>query len=349
MPNEAHNIFISYRRTDAPGHAGRIYDSLARVFGAEQLFMDVAAIQPGETFADRIDRTLDASGAVLVIIGREWMNRLHAPEGEGKEDFVRRELMTALKRKVLIVPVLVEGAAMPAAHELPEDLRPLAERNAIEVSDTRWDHDMARLSRALAQAPGVLPLQSATPAKSGLKYFLWILAGLAALAAVAFGVWKTSPPPEDRTALIPTASPTPTPPSPRERIVFHVSDHILEDFLQRLTAAVERHDWRMVLTLFQGSNFKGQTEIGIDQPQYIAEGLGLHMLGNSLTKENERIEFANLNGIERIELTGMTGPDSQSLLTVTGHVLLRDGTRLKVEIPLHRTETGGYELEPAVG
>ena len=347
MPNDARNIFISYRRADAPGHAGRIYDSLARVFGAERLFMDVAAIQPGETFADRIDRTLNASGAVLVIIGREWMNRLQAPESEGKEDFVRRELTTALKRQVLIVPVLVEGAAMPATRDLPEDLRPLAERNAIELSDSRWEHDIARLSNALTQAPGVNRLPTATPAPAGSKKSLWLGAGAVALAVVAFALWKTSTQPVDQAVHLPAASPTPA--ALRERILFHVSDHILEDFLRRLTAAVERHDWRMVLTLFQGSNFKGQTEIGIDQPQYIAEGLGLHMVGNSLMKDNEPIEFRHLNEIERIELTGMTGPDTQSLLTVTGHVLLQNGTRLKVEIPLRRTETGGYEFTPGVG
>ena len=206
MPNDARNIFISYRRADAPGHAGRIYDSLARVFGAEQLFMDVAAIQPGETFADRIDRTLNASGAVLVIIGREWMNRLNAPGAEEKEDFVRRELTTALKRQVLVVPVLVEGAAMPSARELPEDLRPLAERNAIELSDSRWDHDMARLSNALTQAPGVNMLQAATPPRVGSKKSLWLVAGVVALAVVAFAVWKTSPPPQKKEAASRTAS-----------------------------------------------------------------------------------------------------------------------------------------------
>jgi hypothetical protein len=260
---------------------------------------------------------------------------------------VRRELTTALKRHVLVVPVLVEGATMPMAQDLPEDLRPLTERNAIEVSDTRWDHDMARLSDALAQAPGVNKLQAGKPEKKAGSRLLWIAGGTIALGVLAFGIWKISQHPRGDGAAIPTVSPAPV---ARERILFHVTDHILQDFLERLTAAVERHDWRMVLTLFQGSNFKDQTGIGIDQPQYIAEGLGLHMVGNSLVAgDSERIEFANLDEIEQIELTGMTGPNNEGLLTVTGHVLRRDGSRLKVEIPLRRTETGGYELAPAVG
>ena len=347
MQSEARNIFISYRRADAPGHAGRIYDSLARVFGENQLFMDVSAIQPGETFADRIDRTLNASGAVLVIIGREWMNRLKIPESERRQDFVRRELTTALKSHALVVPVLVEGAGMPMAQDLPEDLRPLAERNAIEVSDTRWDHDMARLSDALAQAPGVNKLPAGKPEKKAGSRLLWIAGGIIAVGVLAFGTWTISQHPGGDGAAIPAVSPTPV---ARERVLFHLSDHILQDFLERLTAAVEQHDWRMVLTLFQGSNFKGQTEIGIDQPQYIAEGLGLHMAENSLVAgDGERIEFAHLDEIKRIELTGMTGPDNEGLLTITGFILRRDGSRLKVEIPLRRTETGGYELAPAVG
>jgi len=182
--------------------------------------------------------------------------------------------------------------------------------------------------------------------KSAWARPLVALLGLCVLGAMAIAGWKflhqRTP---GRAAESPTATAAPT----SAHILFHVNDYILQDFLERLTAAIERHDWRMVLTLFQGSNFKDQTGIGIDQPQYIAEGLGLHMVGNSIVKGNEHIEFRHLNDITRIELTRMTGPDEQSLLTIYGQVTRADGTSLKVEIPLRRTETGGYELAPAVG
>ena len=348
MGNDAPNIFISYRRADAPGHAGRIYDSLQRAFGAKQIFMDVSAIQPGESFGRRIERTLDASGAVVVIVGREWLNLLKSREREvGERDLVRTEMAAALKRDILIIPVLVEGAQMPTAAELPPDVQPLAERNALEVSDARWEYDMTRLVDALTHAPGIEKLGD-KKLKSAWARPLVALLGLCVLGAIAIAGWKflrqtTS----GRSAEVPTTIATATPASPR--IVFHVNDYILQDFLERLTAAVERHDWRMVLTLFQGSNFKDQTGIGIDQPQYIAEGLGLHMVGNSIVKDKEHIEFKHLNEISGIELTRMTGPDEQGLLTIYGKVTRADGTSLKVEVPLRRTETGGYELAPAVG
>jgi hypothetical protein len=346
MRNDAPNIFISYRRADAPGHAGRIYDSLRRAFGAKQIFMDVSAIQPGESFGRRIERTLDASGAVVVIVGREWLNLLKSREREvGERDLVRAEMAAALKRNILIIPVLVEGAQMPTAAELPPDVQPLAERNALEVSDARWEYDMTRLVDALTQAPGIEKLGDSKFKRAWAGPLLAFLA-LCVVGAVVIGGWKflrqRTP---VRAAERPTAAASPANP----RIFFHVNDYILQDFLERLTAAVERHDWRMVLTLFQGSNFKDQTGIGIDQPQYIAEGLGLHMVGNSIVKGNEHIEFKHLNDITRIELTRMTGPDEQGLLTIYGQVTRADGTPLKVEISLRRTETGGYELAPAVG
>jgi len=348
MQNDAPNIFISYRRADAPGHAGRIYDSLSRAFGAKQIFMDVSAIQPGESFGRRIERTLDASGAVVLIVGREWLNLLKSREREVSErDLVRAEMAAALKRDILIIPVLVEGAQMPTAGELPPDVQPLAERNALEVSDARWDYDMTRLADALTQAPGIEKLGD-RKLKSAWARPLVALLAVCVLGAIAIAGWKflhQRTPGRAAKTKVPTVTATPASP----RILFHVNDYILQDFLERLTAAIERHDWRMVLTLFQGSNFKDQTGIGIDQPQYIAEGLGLHMVGNSIVKGKEHIEFRHLNDITRIELTRMAGPDEQGLLTIYGQVTRADGTSLKVEIPLRRTETGGYELAPAVG
>jgi TIR domain len=190
MGNDAPNIFISYRRADAPGHAGRIFDSLSRAFGTKQIFMDVTAIQPGESFGRRIERTLDASGAVVVIVGREWLNLLKSREREVSErDLVRAEMAAALKRDILIIPVLVEGAQMPTAAELPPDVQPLAERNALEVSDARWDYDMTRLVDALTQAPGIEKLGD-RKLKSAWARPLVVLLGQCVLGAIAIAGWK---------------------------------------------------------------------------------------------------------------------------------------------------------------
>ena len=145
-------VFISYRRGDSAGHAGRMFDHLARRFGHTSVFMDVAGIKPGVDFVDEIDRAVGRCDVLIVVIGREWLT---SADGKGRRrlddaaDFVRVEVAAALKRNVRVIPALVEGATMPAAEALPADLRPLARRNAIELSDTRWDSDLGILMKAL--------------------------------------------------------------------------------------------------------------------------------------------------------------------------------------------------------
>ncbi|MFN2504047.1 MAG: TIR domain-containing protein [Acidimicrobiales bacterium] len=149
-------VFISYRREDASGFAGRLHHSLSAHFGAARVFRDVDTIKPGQHFPDLITSSLQACGAFVVIIGREWLvdtsgrRRLDDPE-----DWVRVELEAALRRDdVIVVPVLVEKAPMPAAADLPESLAPLATRHALEVSDSRWDYDVKRLTDTLEEVVG---------------------------------------------------------------------------------------------------------------------------------------------------------------------------------------------------
>lgn len=69
-----HGIFISYRREDAAGYAGRLYDRLAGHFGAERVFMDVEGIEPGADFVEAIERAVGSCEALIVIIGDEWLS-----------------------------------------------------------------------------------------------------------------------------------------------------------------------------------------------------------------------------------------------------------------------------------
>jgi hypothetical protein len=89
-----------------------------------------------------------------VLIGRDWLE-VQGPDGRRRlddpDDVLRREITAALARDILVIPVLVEGATMPSEHTLPSDIAPLARRNALELSDTRWDYDVGRLQRALDQ------------------------------------------------------------------------------------------------------------------------------------------------------------------------------------------------------
>ena len=118
-------IFISYRREDTEGQAGRLFDDLVKLFGEESVFMDVAAIEPGRDFRKAIDEQVASCGVLLALMGRNWLDA-RDPGGRRRLDdpldFVRLETAAALKRDIPVVPVLVQGASMPRADQLPEDL-----------------------------------------------------------------------------------------------------------------------------------------------------------------------------------------------------------------------------------
>ena len=145
-------IFISYRREDAPAHAGRLYDGLIDEFGAQQVFMDVDTLEPGVDFVERLHSAVGTADAVLVVIGRGWLNASNL-DGERRlddpEDFVRLEVGLALTGAPVVIPVLVGGATMPSEDDLPPELVQLARRNALTMIDSDWRSGLARLVAAL--------------------------------------------------------------------------------------------------------------------------------------------------------------------------------------------------------
>ena len=140
-------IFISYRRDDSAGHAGRLFDRLREHFGREQLFMDVDHIEPGEDFVQVIEAAVGSSAILLVVIGRRWLTSgdVTARRLDNPNDFVRLEVASALASNIRVIPVLVQDAIMPSPQDLPADLLSLSRRNAIELSDRRWDRDVDQL------------------------------------------------------------------------------------------------------------------------------------------------------------------------------------------------------------
>ena len=192
----AANIFINYRREDAAGHAGRLFDSLGSHF-AGRLFMDVDTLEAGVDFVEAIEQAVGSCEALIVVIGREWLTvkdkaghrRLDDPA-----DFVRLEVEAALARRIRVIPVLVQDAPMPGAEELPASLARLARRNAIELSDARWAYDADRLAHVIQEileenpAPP-LPTPAApvvVPKAQGPQ--AWLLSLVAAVGLVAAGV-----------------------------------------------------------------------------------------------------------------------------------------------------------------
>ena len=145
-------IFISYRRDDSAGHAGRLFDHLKQRFGAERVFMDVTDIAPGTDFVDAIERALASCRVLITIIGRDWLactDQSGQPRINNPHDFVYLETYTGLARAVPIIPVLVEGASMPRTEALPSALQPLTRFQAVALSDAHWDAEVLEVIDAI--------------------------------------------------------------------------------------------------------------------------------------------------------------------------------------------------------
>lgn len=52
-------IFLSYRRDDSSGYAGRLFADLTRNVGRDRVFMDIETLEPGVDIADGTDPDLD--------------------------------------------------------------------------------------------------------------------------------------------------------------------------------------------------------------------------------------------------------------------------------------------------
>lgn len=157
-PEDRPSIFISYRRADAAANVGRLFDWLTRQFGEsqlafEQVFVDTDAIAPGDAFKQKILDNIAAANVVLVVIGPQWVDIANdaGRRLDQLDDYVRMEVTTALAGGKRIIPVLVGGAAMPSADQLPAPVHDLCKHSAIELRDAIHDfeHDFDRLVDAV--------------------------------------------------------------------------------------------------------------------------------------------------------------------------------------------------------
>lgn len=187
-------LFISYRRDDAAGYARALAESLGRHWGAERVFLDVDDLQAGQPFAAALKQAVAGSAVLLVLIGHRWAGqgpsgrcRLHDPD-----DFVRREVALGLSGQARVIPVLLDGAPLPTAAELPEELLPLLQRQAFPLDNARYADDLSRLVAALSATPAV-PLPHQTPdafaAPGRRRVGVWLGAALLVSAGVGIGWW----------------------------------------------------------------------------------------------------------------------------------------------------------------
>jgi hypothetical protein len=181
------SIFLCYRRADAAGYAGRLFDALRRSFGEGAVFRDVDSIETASRFPDTIRREIDTCRVFIPIIGPAWLRGLNqspADGADGPEDWVQLEIAAALERNVCIIPVTVGGAAMPSPRELPVALRALAERQCRDLRDgDTWNTDVGLLEKRISRELGTAPRMR----QAGRRAVVVAVAALSmALAAAAY-------------------------------------------------------------------------------------------------------------------------------------------------------------------
>lgn len=142
------HVFISYRREDTSGIAGRLYDRLAARFGGDRVFMDVDSISPGFDFGKVVEDAVESCDVLLVLIGRDW---LQVTNSSGRRrlddpgDYVAAEIRAGLDRNIPVIPVLVDGARPPHDDDLPRPLAALARRQSARVDHESFTADVVRL------------------------------------------------------------------------------------------------------------------------------------------------------------------------------------------------------------
>jgi len=200
-------IFINYRRDDSMGTAGRLYDRLAQAFGRNNLFMDVDHIPAGVDFIDYLNSQVAECDVFLAIIGPHWLN---AKDDAGRrrldnpDDFVTVEIAAALARNIRVIPVLVDGARTPRADELPEPVKRLVRRNAVEVRNAHFGRDAEALTIKVGEAlksggavrgrrPALLPTSGRWRMVAGGAFVLWLVGSFWLYRIVTPEWWPSRP------------------------------------------------------------------------------------------------------------------------------------------------------------
>ncbi len=198
----AGEIFISYRREDSAGTTGRLYDRLAKTFSRKKLFMDVDERMHGLNFVKVLSDKVEACAVFLAVIGPGWVSSTAKDGGrrlDNPNDFVRIEVASALRRNIPLIPVLVDGAAMPSAQDLPDDIKELALRHAVQLRNAHFNHDSELVVGAIKAR-----LNDDTP---GRPWGLIAGGGIAAFALLGLVAYNIGVP------ILPTSGAPPGPPA----------------------------------------------------------------------------------------------------------------------------------------
>jgi hypothetical protein len=175
-------IFISYRRSDSKSYARSICQQLENTFGKRRVFIDVDSIRPGEDFQSVLNDDLEKCKIMVVVMGPRWLELLRPVDSETSPDYVRLEVGSALARKLPIFPVLVDGATMPEPNDLPDDLKPLALRQAFSIRHESFSRDVRGLEQELRRIVPTRPVWKLAAVVAGLV--------IIASGAMAYYIWR---------------------------------------------------------------------------------------------------------------------------------------------------------------
>src|SRR5215467_5973337 len=186
-------VLVSHCREDAPGHTSRLVDRLRAQFKDRGVLFDFLEGRTGADLSGAVQGVVASCDAVLAVIGSSWLacvsGRRIRPSDAIPDTFCL-EIAAALSRNVPVIPVLVQGAAMPRPETLPEGIRDLSRRQAFELRDRNWDRDVGELTAVLNQILTEKGGQAATVGMRGRRNFLAIAGALFAISVAAY--WARS-------------------------------------------------------------------------------------------------------------------------------------------------------------
>lgn len=152
-------VFLSYRRIDVGlPLAGRVFDVLAKTLGPESVFLD-SALRIGADWPAEIDFAIHQCQALVPLIGLNWM----APGLFQSGNWTRREIAVALKRRIPIFPLFIDGGTPPSSEALPPDIAPLSDKQGFYIdsrSDAVFRASLETVAHAISSTLGLTPATS---------------------------------------------------------------------------------------------------------------------------------------------------------------------------------------------
>ena len=155
--NDSYKLFISYERKDAGGWAGIIYQKLKDHYGEGVVFKDEEETRTGEIWGPRLSRIVQNCDGFVLVIGSDWQESRMIDKLNDPENWVHKEIVTAVKANKAIFPVVVEGADLPDKGKIPDIIGQAIDRHHFRFrrKSTHWEHDLKQLCDDIEAKPGI--------------------------------------------------------------------------------------------------------------------------------------------------------------------------------------------------